>query len=106
MIHTEKDQIQNSKSISLRKAAVLILAIQILLLILFGVFTQPWSEYVPKINSLTGQPNLDFSTGYSLFAGVAIMVFVGFGYLMTSVVGYGVAAVAFTLLIAVLGVQW
>jgi ammonium transporter Rh len=34
------------------------------------------------------------------------MVFVGFGYLLSSVTNYGVAGVTFTLLVTVLGLQW
>ena len=93
MIQSEDVQIANSKRISLRKASVLILVMQVIFLLLFAIFTNPNSEYIPKINAMNGTENIDFSTGYNIFTCVAIMIFVGFGYLMTSLANYGVAAV-------------
>lgn len=44
--------------------------------------------------------------GYTMFTGIEIMMFVGFGYLMTFMKYYGVSAVGFTMLITALGLQW
>jgi len=42
----------------------------------------------------------------NFYVGVALMMFVGFGYLMTFLKAYGLGAVGFTMLITCLGVQW
>jgi len=49
---------------------------------------------------------LDSSSLYNFYVGVALMMFVGFGYLMTFLKAYGLGAVGFTMLITCLGVQW
>lgn len=50
--------------------------------------------------------NVESSGIYSLYVGVALMMFVGFGYLMTFLRGYGLGAVGFTMFITCVGVQW
>lgn len=50
--------------------------------------------------------NLDSSSVYNFYVGVALMMFVGFGYLMTFLKSYGLGAVGFTMFITCLGVQW
>eukprot|EP00933_Yihiella_yeosuensis_P003542 TRINITY_DN1064_c0_g1_i1.p1 TRINITY_DN1064_c0_g1~~TRINITY_DN1064_c0_g1_i1.p1 ORF type:complete len:468 (+),score=112.28 TRINITY_DN1064_c0_g1_i1:161-1405(+) len=54
----------------------------------------------------TDLKNLDKSSIYNFYVGVALMMFVGFGYLMTFLKGYGLGAVGFTMFITCLGVQW
>eukprot|EP00440_Ansanella_granifera_P043749 gb/GFBE01047409.1/.p1 GENE.gb/GFBE01047409.1/~~gb/GFBE01047409.1/.p1 ORF type:complete len:433 (+),score=110.12 gb/GFBE01047409.1/:1-1299(+) len=49
---------------------------------------------------------LDSSSIYNFYVGVALMMFVGFGYLMTFLKGYGLGAVGFTMFITCIGVQW
>merc|ERR1719236_446232 len=48
----------------------------------------------------------DTSSIYNYYVGVALMMFVGFGYLMTFLKSYGLGAVGFTALITCLGVEW
>mmetsp|Transcript_76906 Transcript_76906/g.168100 ORF Transcript_76906/g.168100 Transcript_76906/m.168100 type:complete len:400 (-) Transcript_76906:604-1803(-) len=48
----------------------------------------------------------DKSSVYNYYVGVALMMFVGFGYLMTFLKAYGLGAVGFTFFITCLGVQW
>ena len=43
---------------------------------------------------------------YTAFQDVHVMVFVGFGFLMTFLKFYGYSSVAFNLLVAALGLQW
>eukprot|EP00931_Biecheleriopsis_adriatica_P018941 TRINITY_DN13066_c1_g2_i3.p1 TRINITY_DN13066_c1_g2~~TRINITY_DN13066_c1_g2_i3.p1 ORF type:complete len:454 (+),score=90.62 TRINITY_DN13066_c1_g2_i3:69-1430(+) len=50
--------------------------------------------------------DLDKSSIYNFYVGVALMMFVGFGYLMTFLKSYGLGAVGFTMFITCLGVQW
>lgn len=46
------------------------------------------------------------SQGYNMFIGVEIMMFIGFGYLMTFLKSYGLGAVTLTMLITAVGLQW
>ena len=48
----------------------------------------------------------DFNNRYQHFSGVEIMMFVGFGYLMTFLKRYGMGALGLTMLMVVLGLQW
>jgi ammonium transporter Rh len=41
-----------------------------------------------------------------MFSGVEIMMFVGFGYLMTFMKWYGISAVGFTMVVTAIGLQW
>ena len=77
-----------------------ILSFQLLLILFFGLFTNPYSTL------LTGDDYTDFSAGYNLFSGVLIMMVVGFANLMTFIVNYEIGSVAFTLMITVVGLQW
>ncbi|KAL3224661.1 hypothetical protein MRX96_026457 [Rhipicephalus microplus] len=43
---------------------------------------------------------------HAVFQDVNVMVFIGFGFLMTFLKRYGFGAVGFTLLIAALSIQW
>ena len=43
---------------------------------------------------------------YNMFIGVLIMMFIGFGYLMTFMKWYGLGAVGFTMLVTAMGLQW
>eukprot|EP00931_Biecheleriopsis_adriatica_P082702 TRINITY_DN5614_c0_g1_i1.p1 TRINITY_DN5614_c0_g1~~TRINITY_DN5614_c0_g1_i1.p1 ORF type:complete len:458 (-),score=80.92 TRINITY_DN5614_c0_g1_i1:31-1332(-) len=55
---------------------------------------------------MTALSKIDSSSVYNFYVGVALMMFVGFGYLMTFLRGYGLGAVGFTMFITCLGVQW
>merc|ERR1719277_988080 len=46
------------------------------------------------------------SSIYNYYVGVALMMFVGFGYLMTFLKAYGLGAVGFTMFITCLGVEY
>lgn len=46
------------------------------------------------------------SSLYNYYVGVAVMMFVGFGYLMTFLKNYGLEAVGMTMFITCLGCQW
>merc|ERR1719247_1915823 len=55
---------------------------------------------------LSAADDTDGSSIYNFYVGIALMMFVGFGYLMTFLKQYGLGAVGFTMLITCLGVQW
>ncbi|KAF4081255.1 hypothetical protein AMELA_G00159300 [Ameiurus melas] len=81
------------------------------MIILFGVFVRyneesdaHWAEYRVKHNK-TDIEN-DFYFRYPSFQDVHVMIFVGFGFLMTFLKRYGFGAVGFNFLIAAFGLQW
>jgi len=47
-----------------------------------------------------------FNVGYNMFSGVLIMMFIGFGYLMTFMDTYGLGAVGFTFAVTVIIFEW
>ena len=55
---------------------------------------------------LSSMTSLDMSSLYNFYVGVALMMLVGFGYLMTLLRAYGLGAIGLTMLIICLGVQW
>jgi hypothetical protein len=50
--------------------------------------------------------NNNFDNAYQFFTGVEIMMFIGFGYLMTFLKRYGMGAVGLTMLVTVVAMQW
>jgi ammonium transporter Rh len=80
---------------ALQKTALVLLAFQILMMILWGNFTT--ESFIEEEN---------FGNVYNLYIGVEIMIFFGFGYLMTFMSRYGLGAVGFTMMIAVVGIQY
>lgn len=47
-----------------------------------------------------------FLSSFSVFQDVHVMIFVGFGFLMTFLKKYGFSGVGFNLFLAALGLQW
>eukprot|EP00931_Biecheleriopsis_adriatica_P105132 TRINITY_DN79709_c0_g1_i1.p1 TRINITY_DN79709_c0_g1~~TRINITY_DN79709_c0_g1_i1.p1 ORF type:complete len:611 (-),score=127.61 TRINITY_DN79709_c0_g1_i1:16-1638(-) len=60
----------------------------------------------PSTYDKAGLKDLDTSSIYNFYVGVALMMFVGFGYLMTFLKSYGLGAVGLTMFLTCLGVQW
>nr|BAG60816.1 unnamed protein product [Homo sapiens] len=87
------------------------LLLQVIMVILFGVFVRYdfeadahwWSERTHK--NLSDMEN-EFYYRYPSFQDVHVMVFVGFGFLMTFLQRYGFSAVGFNFLLAAFGIQW
>ncbi|XP_010348082.1 ammonium transporter Rh type C isoform X1 [Saimiri boliviensis] len=87
------------------------LLLQGAMVILFGVFvrydfqadTHWWTGRVRT--NLSDQEN-EFYYRYPSFQDVHVMVFVGFGFLMTFLQRYGFSAVGFNFLLAAFGIQW
>lgn len=85
---------------------------QIAMIILFGVFIRydeesdtHWVEYRREHNVSSDIEN-DFYFRYPSFQDVHVMIFVGFGFLMTFLKRYSFGAVGFNFLIAAFGIQW
>jgi len=81
---------------SFKIATYFLFAWQILMIILLGSCGR--DSYHKNGAAFTGY--------YNAFSGVEIMVFIGFGYLMTFLKRYGVGAVGLTMLITVVALQW
>jgi len=54
--------------------------------------------------NLKHSKDVDSSSIYNFYVGVALVMFVGFGYLMTFLKSYGLGSVGFTMYITCLGV--
>ncbi|XP_063304962.1 ammonium transporter Rh type C isoform X1 [Pelobates fuscus] len=85
---------------------------EIAMIILFGVFVRYKKEADPHWAAFLKQENLtsdienDFYFRYPSFQDVHVMIFVGFGFLMTFLQRYGFGGVGFNFLLAAFGVQW
>ncbi|KAL7991358.1 hypothetical protein Chor_015614 [Crotalus horridus] len=90
----------NSFSTNMRiRFPVLAIFLQVIIIILFGIFVryQPTDRW--------SQPSANMGL-YPIFQDVHVMIFIGFGFLMTFLKKYGFSSVGINLLIAALGLQW
>ncbi|XP_032906036.1 ammonium transporter Rh type C [Amblyraja radiata] len=85
---------------------------QLAMIILFGVFIRyddesdaHWIE-TKRIRNITSDIENDFYFRYPSFQDVHVMIFVGFGFLMTFLKRYGFGSVGFNFLIASFSIQW
>ncbi|CAL1604032.1 unnamed protein product [Knipowitschia caucasica] len=85
---------------------------QIAMIVLFGVFIRydeesdtHWVEHRRRKN-ITSDIENDFYFRYPSFQDVHVMIFVGFGFLMTYLKRYSFSGVGFNFLIASFGLQW
>ncbi|XP_068277388.1 ammonium transporter Rh type A [Nyctibius grandis] len=75
------------------KFSILALLLEVIIIVLFGIFV----EY----DTSDASPTL-----YPFFQDVHVMIFVGFGFLMTFLKKYGFSSVGINMLIAAFGLQW
>ncbi|KAM4695280.1 ammonium transporter Rh type A [Discoglossus pictus] len=87
------------------KFSILAVVFQILIIILFGIFVRYDTHGLPTSGNSTDN-NDTFIDLYPLFQDVHVMIFVGFGFLMTFLKRYGFSSVGINLLIAAFGLQW
>ncbi|KAM6981403.1 rh family, C glycoprotein a [Aplochiton taeniatus] len=86
---------------------------QFAMIVLFGVFVRygeesnvkKWLEFKHH-NNLTSDIENDFYFRYPSFQDVHVMIFIGFGFLMTFLKRYSFGAVGFNFLVAAFGIQW
>ncbi|CAK7294890.1 ammonium transporter Rh type C isoform X1 [Vulpes vulpes] len=88
------------------------LLLQVALVVLFGVFVRydmdadpHWIDKKEAENSTSDLEN-EFYYRYPSFQDVHVMIFVGFGFLMTFLQRYGYSSVGFNFLLAAFGIQW
>uniref|UniRef100_A0AAQ5ZYT1 Ammonium transporter AmtB-like domain-containing protein n=1 Tax=Amphiprion ocellaris TaxID=80972 RepID=A0AAQ5ZYT1_AMPOC len=86
---------------------------QIAMIILFGVFIRYDDESDVRLwiqhkldHNITSDIENDFYFRYPSFQDVHVMIFVGFGFLMTFLKRYSFGGVGFNFLIAAFGLQW
>jgi len=96
----------------------LLAGLQIIFIILFGLFTRydPSQAYRHnragegvKAESERGsveQSQTHINNVYPMFQDVHVMIFIGFGFLMTFLKKYGLSAVSLNMLISALSIQW
>ncbi|XP_033972443.1 rh family, C glycoprotein a [Trematomus bernacchii] len=86
---------------------------QIAMIVLFGIFirydeesdVKKWLE-LKKSHNISSNIENDFYFRYPSFQDVHVMIFVGFGFLMTFLKRYSFSGVGFNFLIAAFGLQW
>jgi len=90
------------------KLPVICLVLQIILIILFGVLVQYDHDTDAKQWHKGNQSDYenDFYYRYPSFQDVHVMIFIGFGFLMTFLQRYGFSSVGFNFLIAAFSLQW
>jgi ammonium transporter Rh len=93
---------EGMKAHAVRTTAAALGFFQLFLFVLYGVTFAEWSITEDSTDPL----DTDFSSAYSLFLGVEIMMFIGFGYLMTFLKEYGIGAIGLTMMVTVIGMQW
>lgn len=76
----------------------LVVIAQLFVIICFAIIAKPTSLFYKNDALLNVQL-------YNIVVGVSLMMFVGFGYLMTFLRWYGLGAVGFTMLVTALGLQ-
>ncbi|XP_068039328.1 ammonium transporter Rh type A [Anomalospiza imberbis] len=74
------------------KFSILALLLEVIVIVLYGIFV----DYDPDPSARL----------YPHFQDVHVMIFVGFGFLMTFLKKYGFSSVGFNMLIAAFGLQW
>ena len=79
----------------IKAASLSLVSFHVVVIILFGLFT----EYTPGLQTGAGPV-------YELYKDVAVMIFIGFGYLMTFLKKYGYGAVGFTFLLSAIVIEF
>ncbi|XP_028653284.1 ammonium transporter Rh type A [Erpetoichthys calabaricus] len=86
------------------KFPILAISLEILIIILFGVFVT--YKDISGTGSHGNSTDNRFHALYPMFQDVHVMIFIGFGFLMTFLKRYGFSSVGFNMLLAALGLQW
>ncbi|XP_021705382.1 ammonium transporter Rh type A isoform X2 [Aedes aegypti] len=89
---------------------VLLLLVQIVFIIVFGFFTDYSKDLLPKNATVSAAMEEAHEEQplpkYPHFQDIHVMIFIGFGFLMTFLKRYGFSASGLNLLVAALAIQW
>ncbi|XP_059837620.1 ammonium transporter Rh type A-like [Hypanus sabinus] len=88
------------------KFPILAISLEVVIIILYAVFVTYDTGADSKRHSNNTDALDEFHNLYPSFQDVHVMIFVGFGFLMTFLKRYGFSSVGFNLLIAAFGLQW
>ncbi|XP_041109343.1 ammonium transporter Rh type A [Polyodon spathula] len=92
------------------KFPILALSLEILIIILFAVFVaykgSTHDGHKQASNDTSTTTSVRFSQLYPMFQDVHVMIFIGFGFLMTFLKRYGFSSVGINMLLAAMGLQW
>ncbi|XP_071841927.1 ammonium transporter Rh type C-like isoform X2 [Apostichopus japonicus] len=89
------------------KFATVIIISQLVFILIIGLFGKYSREAgADKDASVTHDEENSINRYYGVFQDVNVMVFVGFGFLMTFLKKYGYGAVGFTFLVATFAIEW
>ncbi|KAM7318691.1 hypothetical protein ACRRTK_021803 [Alexandromys fortis] len=86
------------------KFSLMAIGLEVIIIVLFGLFVE--YETTQQVNATRSTKTDQFLQLYPLFQDVHVMIFVGFGFLMTFLKKYGFSGVGFNLFLAALGLQW
>jgi len=91
----------------------LLLILQLVFIVLFGIFTRydPHSGYRNQYDNDHGKGSVEHGhqsllNTYPMFQDVHVMIFIGFGFLMTFLKKYGLSAVSLNMMLSALAIQW
>ncbi|XP_004471245.1 ammonium transporter Rh type A isoform X3 [Dasypus novemcinctus] len=90
------------------KFSLMAIGLEVALIVLFALYVQYETEQknVQQLNTTKPSDMDRFLELYPLFQDVHVMIFIGFGFLMTFLKKYGFSSVGINLFIAALGLQW
>jgi len=107
-----KSEIQDSNALAVKRGSVptnmaFMCVWQLLMLLCFAFFT----EYDPELfvdgdGNATGITSIKRMTHYGHFQDVHVMIFIGFGFLMTFLRKYGMSALSVNMMVAIFALQW
>merc|ERR1719369_1661837 len=89
----------------------LIIIIQIIVMVLFGLFVRYNPDTAVRSDNSTSPPDsvreaVSLKTAsYAMFQDVHVMIFLGFGFLMTFLKKYGLSAVSLNMLLSVVAIE-
>jgi ammonium transporter Rh len=93
-----------------KKLAFVVVVFEIIMVILYGTMVrfEDASVHDPDIGVQyrKGKEKDEMGITYTMFQDVHVMIFVGFGFLMTFLKKYSYGAVGFNMLISAIGIQW
>jgi len=93
-------QIQSQLARESQTFTVILVAFQVMIIILYAVWLDYPTNGTP--DPVTGFPG----TNYNYVRDVNVMIFFGFGFLMTFLRRYGYSAIGYTLVVSAMVVQW